>query len=32
MAPFGFGESTGIDIFEESTGNLPTKEWETNQV
>ena len=27
MAPFGFGESTGIDIFEESTGNLPTKEW-----
>ena len=27
MAPFGFGESTGIDIFEESTGNLPDKEW-----
>ncbi|RYV00567.1 penicillin-binding protein 2 [Shewanella sp. OPT22] len=27
MAPFGFGESTGIDIFEESTGNLPDKDW-----
>ena len=27
MAPFGFGESTGVDIFEESTGNLPDKDW-----
>ncbi|MBE8167573.1 MAG: penicillin-binding protein 2 [Shewanella sp.] len=27
MEPFGFGESSGIDIFEESSGNLPTKDW-----
>ncbi|MCL1125193.1 penicillin-binding protein 2 [Shewanella surugensis] len=27
MAPFGFGETTGVDINEESTGILPSKDW-----
>lgn len=27
MQPFGFGETTGIDIFEESSGIMPSKSW-----
>ncbi|CAM3652674.1 penicillin-binding protein 2 [Vibrio aquimaris] len=27
MMMFGFGEKTGIDIYEESKANMPTKEW-----
>ncbi|MGL6123038.1 MAG: penicillin-binding protein 2 [Shewanella sp.] len=27
MEQFGFGQNTGIDIFEESAGNMPSKEW-----
>jgi penicillin-binding protein 2 len=27
MDPFSFGRSTGIDIFEEATGNMPSKDW-----
>lgn len=27
MAPFGFGERTGIDIFEESAGIMPSQDW-----
>ncbi|QDF67937.1 penicillin-binding protein 2 [Shewanella sp. SNU WT4] len=27
MGDFGFGDSTGIDIYEESKGNLPSKDW-----
>lgn len=27
MQPFGFGERTGIDIFEESAGIMPSKHW-----
>lgn len=27
MEPFGFGQNTGIDIFEESAGNMPSKDW-----
>jgi penicillin-binding protein 2 len=27
MQPFGFGERTGVDIFEESAGNMPSKDW-----
>ncbi|MGI2156001.1 penicillin-binding protein 2 [Shewanella baltica] len=27
MEQFGFGQNTGIDIFEESSGNMPSKEW-----
>ena len=27
MQPFGFGERTGVDIFEESTGIMPSKDW-----
>ncbi|WP_133405892.1 penicillin-binding protein 2 [Parashewanella tropica] len=27
MMPFGFGENSGIDIFEESPGNMPTRDW-----
>ena len=27
MNRFGFGEPTGIDIYEESTANMPTREW-----
>ncbi|GGB60849.1 penicillin-binding protein 2 [Shewanella inventionis] len=27
MEPFGFGKSTGIDIFEESEGVMPSRDW-----
>ncbi|MGL4446200.1 penicillin-binding protein 2 [Shewanella sp.] len=27
MEQFGFGQNTGVDIFEESAGNMPSKEW-----
>lgn len=27
MEPFGFGERTGVDIFEESAGIMPSKDW-----
>ncbi|PKF51830.1 penicillin-binding protein 2 [Enterovibrio nigricans] len=27
MSKFGFGEFTGIDIYEESKANMPTREW-----
>ncbi|PWC20990.1 penicillin-binding protein 2 [Brenneria roseae subsp. roseae] len=27
MNKFGYGEKTGIDISEESSGNMPTREW-----
>ncbi|WP_087019404.1 penicillin-binding protein 2 [Thaumasiovibrio subtropicus] len=27
MNKFGFGDYTGIDIFEESSANMPTREW-----
>lgn len=27
MDKFGFGHNTGIDIFEESAGNMPSKDW-----
>ncbi|WP_394130470.1 penicillin-binding protein 2 [Shewanella maritima] len=27
MEPFGFGQSTGIDIFEESNGIMPSRDW-----
>ncbi|MDN3609300.1 penicillin-binding protein 2 [Vibrio ostreicida] len=27
MTMFGFGKKTGIDIFEESRANMPTREW-----
>lgn len=27
MMMFGFGDKTGIDIFEESSANMPTREW-----
>ncbi|MEZ8824852.1 penicillin-binding protein 2 [Vibrio amylolyticus] len=27
MAMFGFGEYTGIDIYEESKANMPTRDW-----
>lgn len=27
MQPFGFGERVGIDIFEESVGIMPSKDW-----
>ncbi|MBB1268915.1 penicillin-binding protein 2 [Shewanella sp. SR44-3] len=27
MDQFSFGQNTGIDIFEEATGNMPSKEW-----
>ncbi|MCZ8499793.1 hypothetical protein O9929_25570 [Vibrio lentus] len=27
MNRFGFGEPTGIDIYEESNANMPTREW-----
>ena len=30
MAPLGFGQLTGIDIFGESRGVLPSKEWKRN--
>lgn len=27
MVPFGFGQNTGIDIFEESAGIMPSSDW-----
>lgn len=27
MEQFGFGQNTGVDIFEESAGNMPSKDW-----
>nr|WP_256260961.1 penicillin-binding protein 2 [Shewanella sp. NIFS-20-20] len=27
MEPFGFGTTTGIDIYEEAEGNMPSKDW-----
>ncbi|WP_298444749.1 penicillin-binding protein 2 [uncultured Ferrimonas sp.] len=27
MYQFGFGQSTGIDLYEESNGNLPSRDW-----
>ena len=27
MSHFGFGQPSGIDIFEESTGNMPSRSW-----
>ncbi|MGL5664599.1 MAG: penicillin-binding protein 2 [Shewanella sp.] len=27
MEQFGFGQTTGVDIFEESAGNMPSKDW-----
>ncbi len=27
MQPFGFGERTGVDIYEESAGIMPSKDW-----
>ncbi|MGB0893296.1 MAG: penicillin-binding protein 2 [Parashewanella sp.] len=27
MEPFGFGENSGIDIYEEASGNMPNKDW-----
>ena len=31
MSMFGFGEKTGIDIYEESKANMPTKEWKMSR-
>ncbi|MDX9886136.1 penicillin-binding protein 2 [Thauera sp.] len=31
MAPFGFGERTGIDLPGEATGVLPSQEWKRNR-
>ncbi|MEQ9904558.1 peptidoglycan DD-transpeptidase MrdA [Pectobacterium aroidearum] len=31
MNKFGYGERTGIDISEESRGNMPTREWKLRQ-
>ncbi|MBU2898445.1 penicillin-binding protein 2 [Vibrio hepatarius] len=31
MMLFGFGEKTGIDIYEESKANMPTKEWKMSR-
>ncbi|WP_277869854.1 penicillin-binding transpeptidase domain-containing protein, partial [Vibrio sp. 10N.261.52.A1] len=31
MMMFGFGESTGIDIFEETSANMPTRAWKRNR-
>ena len=31
MSYFGFGQPSGIDIFEESLANLPSKEWKRNK-
>jgi penicillin-binding protein 2 len=30
MAPFGFGQLTGIDMFGEQTGILPSQDWKRN--
>ncbi len=27
MEQFGFGQNTGVDIFEEAAGNMPSKDW-----
>ncbi|QSX34600.1 penicillin-binding protein 2 [Shewanella avicenniae] len=27
MGKFGFGQNTGVDIFEESAGNMPSRDW-----
>jgi penicillin-binding protein 2 len=27
MEKFGFGQASGVDIFEESAGNMPSKDW-----
>lgn len=31
MSLFGFGQPSGIDLFEESLANLPSKEWKKNK-
>ena len=31
MNRFGFGEPTGIDIYEESNANMPTREWKMSR-
>lgn len=31
MTKFGYGKHTGIDLFEESTGIMPTKEWKNER-
>lgn len=31
MNKFGYGKHTGIDLFEESTGIMPTKEWKVKR-
>ncbi|SHO58001.1 penicillin-binding protein 2 [Vibrio quintilis] len=31
MRKFGYGEYTGIDIFEESKANMPTREWKMSR-
>ncbi|MEF1309835.1 penicillin-binding protein 2 [Vibrio mytili] len=31
MMKFGFGDYTGIDIFEESKANMPTREWKMSR-
>ena len=31
MAPFGFGQKTGIDLDNEKTGVLPSKEWKSKR-
>jgi penicillin-binding protein 2 len=31
MAPYGFGEKTGIDLQGEATGDLPSTEWKRNK-
>lgn len=31
MKKFGFGQTTGIDLHEESYGNLPTREWKKSK-
>lgn len=31
MSYFGFGKKSGIDLFEESLANLPSKEWKLNR-
>ncbi|MCY9856165.1 penicillin-binding protein 2 [Vibrio mediterranei] len=31
MNRFGFGKSTGIDIYEESKANMPTRKWKMNR-
>lgn len=31
MSMFGFGDYTGIDIFEESKANMPTRDWKMSR-